>query len=293
MLWVISGLFYGLFMSFYTYVNQNNKINGYVLGLWRGFGVCFVSLPVFFIEPFYFDPLYFFLLTLQGIFIGYYDSRLFFSSAKFGAAGTSRILVFSILISMVIYWSTHPLEFVALWNRPFILMGIILSVLGAIASYLTMLKEPFTKQLIKFMLPAVFVWSFMSSVTQEIMRLHTLMYGMIYYLVLSTFISGLYNLYFYIKTERPSKEQALQEIFGEKVMYIGFLLVFFSALLIISKSIALDYTPNTGFVNALSLTSPLWVMLYDHVINHKDYASPKAGLAMIVSLLFLVILTSI
>ena len=74
---------------------------------------------------------------------------------------------------------------------------------------------------------------------------------------------------------------------------IGFLVVLFSALLIVCKSIALNYTPNTGYVNAVSLTSPLWIMLYDHVIGHKDYAAPKAGLCMILSVLALCIFANL
>lgn len=292
MIWVITGLFYGLFMSFYTAINQNNKINGYVLGLWRGFGVSFVSIPVLLIEPFFFDPLYFFLLIIQGILIGYYDSRIFFSSARFGAAGTSRILVFSILISLILYWGTHPSSFIHISRHPLILIGILLSILGIIISYMLMLKEKFTRDLIRFMLPAVFVLSLMSSLTQEIMQRHSLRYGMVYYLFFSTFVSGLYNLFYYLKTEKPTKEQALQQIFSPKVMNIGFLLVFFSSLLIVTKSIALDKTPNTAYVNALSLTSPLWLMLYNHIIRHQDFASPKAGFFMIVCLLILVLFSS-
>ena len=87
MTWVIAGLFYGLFMSFYTYINQNNKVNGYVLGIWRGLGVAFVCFPLILITPFEWDLPFFLLLIIQGLLVGFYDSRLFFSSAKFGAAG--------------------------------------------------------------------------------------------------------------------------------------------------------------------------------------------------------------
>ena len=88
---------------------------------------------------------------------------------------------------------------------------------------------------------------------------------------------------------RPTIRQAVFDIFNQKVMFIGLLVVLFSALLIISKGISLNYAPNTGYVNALSLTSPLWIMLYDHLLKNKDYASPKAGIVMIISLLFLII----
>ena len=144
-----------------------------------------------------------------------------------------------------------------------------------------MIKTPLTRQLVCYMMPAVFVWSLMSSLTQMIMQRHTLMEGIVYYLFYVTLISGFYNLYFYLKTEKPTRVLFLQQVFNQKVMYIGFLVVLFSALLIVSKSISLDFTPNTGYVNALSLTSPLWIMLYNHVINHKDYDSPKTCLLML------------
>ena len=293
MIWIISGLFYGLFMSFYTYINQNNKINGYVLGLWRGFGVCFACFPLMLITPLEWDIVYFFMLILQGIMTGYYDSHIFFASARFGAAGTSRMLVFSILISMVLWWLIHPSVFLRLWDKPLILIGILIAVASAIICYWKMLKTPITKELAKFMIPVVIVWSLMSTLTQTIMQRHSLTEGIVYYLFYVTLISGLYNLYYYIKTKHPSKEQALQDVFNPKVMNIGFLLVLFSALLIVSKGISLDFTPNTGFVNALSLTSPLWIMLYNHAIRHEDYTSPKLGLMMIASLFFLCIFASI
>ena len=289
MTWVIAGLFYGLFMSFYTYINQNNKVNGYVLGIWRGLGVAFVCFPLILITPFEWDLPFFLLLIIQGLLVGFYDSRLFFSSAKFGAAGTSRILVFSILISLFLWWMMHPQIFFKILQTPLIFLGIIASVSGVILSYAFMFKTPLTKELTRFMMPAVVVLSLMSSLTQIIMQRHHLYESIVYYLFYITLISGIYNLYFYIKTVRPTIRQAVFDIFNQKVMFIGLLVVLFSALLIISKGISLNYAPNTGYVNALSLTSPLWIMLYDHLLKNKDYASPKAGIVMIISLLFLII----
>ena len=108
-----------------------------------------------------------------------------------------------------------------------------------------------------------------------------------------TLISGIYNAVFYFKTQKKTVRQLLLNLFDDKVMYVGLLVVFFSALLIISKSISLNYAPNTGYVNALSLTSPLWIMLYNHLIHHKDYGSPKAGLCMIFGILMLCIFANL
>lgn len=292
MTWVITGLFYGLFMSFYTYINQKYKLNGYILGMWRGFGIMLVTFPIIFVEPFYFDPIYFILLTVQGLFIGYFDSRVFMASARFGAGGTSRTLVFSIVISTILWWILHPADFLVLWQRPWILLGIIAALSGTIISYLFITKDPFSKQLIKFMMPAVVVWSLMSTVNKEIMLRHQLETGIGYYLVYSMFISGLYNLYIYASQGRMSKNRVLKEVFAPKVVQASFMLILFSIALIIAKSISLAYTPNTGYVNALSLTSPLWIILFNHYFKEKDLVSVRAGLVLIVSLFFLTILAS-
>ena len=78
MLWIINGLVYGFFTALYTLVNQRNKINGYVLGIWRGFGIALLFLPFLFFLPLQTSAYNWFLLIFQGWMIGIYDSHLFF-----------------------------------------------------------------------------------------------------------------------------------------------------------------------------------------------------------------------
>ena len=51
MLWIINGLLYGFFTALYTLVNQRHKFNGYVLGIWRGFGVALIFMPFLLFLP--------------------------------------------------------------------------------------------------------------------------------------------------------------------------------------------------------------------------------------------------
>ncbi len=41
MLWIIDGLIYGFFTAIYTIFNQHYKLNAYLLGMWRGWGIAF------------------------------------------------------------------------------------------------------------------------------------------------------------------------------------------------------------------------------------------------------------
>ena len=78
MLWVIDGLVYGFFTAIYTLFNQHYKLNGYVLGIWRGFGISLAFMPFLYFFPVPESAYYWFLLIFQGLLIGVYDSHLFF-----------------------------------------------------------------------------------------------------------------------------------------------------------------------------------------------------------------------
>ena len=51
MLWIINGLIYGFFTALYTLVNQRHNFNGYILGIWRGFGISLLFIPFMFFIP--------------------------------------------------------------------------------------------------------------------------------------------------------------------------------------------------------------------------------------------------
>lgn len=84
MLWIINGLVYGFFLLLYTMVNQDRKFNGYILGIWRGYGIALVFLPFLFFLPVQTSAYNWFLLFFRGG-LSAYDSHLFFASADFGA----------------------------------------------------------------------------------------------------------------------------------------------------------------------------------------------------------------
>ena len=69
MLWIIDGLIYGFFTALYTLVNQHYKFNGYLLGIWRGFGISFFFLPFLFFLPVPDDAYYYFLLIFQAAYM--------------------------------------------------------------------------------------------------------------------------------------------------------------------------------------------------------------------------------
>ena len=151
MLWVINGLIYGFFMALYTLVNQSKKFNGYILGMWRGFGVCLLFLPFLFFIPVQTSAYNWFLLIFQGLLIGIYDSHLFFASADFGAGPTSRAMALSVLLTAILWWLITPEMFFALLEDGNIFITLILILCGFTFSYWYMIKSDVSKAVLKYL----------------------------------------------------------------------------------------------------------------------------------------------
>ena len=146
MLWIIDGLIYGFFTALYTLVNQHYKFNGYLLGIWRGFGISFFFLPFLFFLPVPDDAYYYFLLIFQGFLIGVYDSHLFFASADYGAGPTSRVMALSALITTIFWWFLTPHLFWGLLQNATVFMSLILVLFGFTVSYWQMVQSPVSKR---------------------------------------------------------------------------------------------------------------------------------------------------
>jgi len=293
MLWIINGLIYGFFTALYTMFNQHFRLNGYILGIWRGFGIFLVCLPaVFFTAP-QSGVYYWILLVSQGLMIGIYDSRLFFASAKYGAGPTSRFMSIVALVTTFIWWFITPDEFLQLLNNGTVFITLLLALFGFSFCYWQMVKSQISRQIAFYVLPAVFALAGMSIITKTIaIHSNSVWAALAYYLTVSTFVSGVYNTAMFIKTEKPSTTEFFQRVFAPKVVKSGFYLISFSLMLITAKTLALRVAPNPGYVVALLLVAPLFVFALNQSLKIPDSISIREGFAMIFFLALLMVLVN-
>lgn len=292
MLWIINGLIYGFFTALYTLVNQNKHFNGYVLGIWRGFGIALLFAPWLVAIPLLKDWRSWSLLIAQGIFIGIYDSHIFFASARFGANNTSRLLVLSVLLTTVLWWIITPQKFWHLFEDANIFITLTLCIIGFCICYWYMLQSKVSRQALVYMFPAIAALAFMSVATKEIAVISdNVWHGIIYYLTVATSISGCYNLLLLISS-KTRREEWLKMIFAPSVIRTGLYIVGFSAALIIAKTLALRISPNPGYVVALLLTAPLFVYVLSPQYKKENKLSEKAGWAMLFFLSLIVLLVN-
>ena len=293
MLWIINGLIYGFFTALYTLVNQDHKINGYILGIWRGFGIAIVFLPFLFFLPLQTSAYNWFLLIFQGWMIGIYDSHIFFASANFGAGATSRSLAITALFTTILWWILTPDLFLDFARNGNAFITLLLVLFGFTISYWYMIKSPVSRQVAIYTIPAVFALAGMSIATKEIALMGQNVWANIaYYLVVATFISGLYNSIFFIKRTHPNFKGFFSQVFAPQVIRVGIYIISFSAALIAAKTMAMRLAPNPGYVVALLLTAPIFVFLLNQYNKIPDTVSVKAGFSMIFFLILMLLIVS-
>lgn len=288
---MINGLVYGFFTAVYLLFNQHYRLDGYVLGVWRGFGICLLFAPFLFFTGFPHGVKYQLLLAAQGLCIGIYDSRVFFASAKFGAGPSSRFMAVTVLITTFAWWLLTPQKFLLLVSDGSMLVTLMLILCGFCFCYWQMLRTEVSRAAALYTLPAVLALSAMSIITKYIADGgNSLWQGLVYYLTFSTFISGVYNL---VCLKLQKKQKLLcRQFFSLKMLKTGSLLVAFSAVLIVAKTMALRTAPNPGYVTALLLVAPLFVYALNRHCRVKDGISAEAGFAMIFFLALLAVLVN-
>ena len=180
-----------------------------------------------------------------------------------------------------------------LFDNGTVFITLILILFGFTLSYWQMLKSPVNKEIIIYMAPVILALAFMSIITKDI-SIHgsSTWAAMIYYLSVSTFVSGCYNTFFYIRREKVKAKDFFKNVFSPVAIRAGLYLISFSAALITAKNLALRIAPNPGYVTALLLTSPLFVMAFNKYNKIQDTASVKAGIFMIFFLIAMMILVN-
>lgn len=268
-------------------------MNGYLLGIWRGFGIAAIFFPFTFLFPLPQNLYYWGLLILQGWLIGFYDSHLFFASARYGAGPTSRVMAVTVLITTIIWWLMTPHEFLKILQNGTVFSLLIFILLGFTVSYWLMLKDSITKEITFYMAPVILALAFMSVITKDIaIHSSSSWSGIIYYLTVSTFVSGIYNSYLFVKKEKLDMSGYIRQVFSAPTRAAGLYIVGFSAALIMAKTIALRVAPNPGYVTALLLTSPFFVLIMNKYNRIPDDFSLLAGLFNVLFLIALLVLVN-
>lgn len=277
-MWILLSFLYAITNALYTAYNEKHHYNGYILGIWRGFGVSLCSAPLLTLTSLHLPLSYLLILTVQGILIGIYDSHLFFASAKYGSRASSGFMTTCVLITAFLWWGIEIEDFKNLIKNQKYFMTLMFILCAYTISYWQMMKTHLNREAELYLYPATFALSLMSIATRFI-AIHggTMLSGITYYLTISCFISGIYNSIAYFKTKKTAKNNL------NPTLKQGAWLILLSTTLISAKTAAMRLCENPAYVIAVLLISPLFAELLE---KHKLRLTP-ATLSSIILLCML------
>ncbi|MCM1323810.1 MAG: hypothetical protein NC218_06580 [Acetobacter sp.] len=309
--WILLSLLYAVINAVYVMFNSKHHYDGYVLGIWRGFGISLLVSPLLFTVPLDIAADYFLILIMQGIMIGIYDSHLFFATSRYGAHASSGFMATTVLVTVLLWWSIDFEELRRLLQEPVRLISLGLIFCGFSVSYWQMMKVHVSLEAEKYLYPAVFALALMSIATRYIALNGGSAYaGVVYYLTIACFVSGVYNLVaFMFKRSRkkidcfpphpnppPPRGEGRDSAIcnsvnpsdndGDKTKLLmaplkhwrGAWLIVFSTILIGAKTLAFRYADNPAYVMAMLLLSPMFAEV---IQTHRLKITPFVVLVLV------------
>ncbi len=292
--WAVAGFLFAAFNAATMLVNQYYKLDGHLLSGLRGMGVALAAAPFLFFVEVPTQTRFWVLALAEAVLSSFFNSRLYASSARYGAGATSRISVLAVVFGVIFWWIYDFRQLEDLYAHPVILLGIVVSLaLAIIGAVLTQINQRSNhdvggKTALWYMMPAVLTLSAMMIIRKEIMQSGEFLSVATYYCVVTILLSGLLNMLFYaeksvfVKTSKRAVPKArIIALAAIAISATSFLTVFFGNL-------ASFRAPNPAYVTAITLVSPLLVTLYNKLNSVEDKFNPVATAVMFVGIAALI-----
>ena len=285
MIWLCAGILFALFNAATMLISQRYKLDGHLLSGLRGVGVAALSLPFAFLVDVPTRPLFWVLAGVEALISSFFNSRLYNSSAKYGAGITSRISILAVGFGVVLWWAIDYERFLELCERPAALAGIAVSLGLVLWGALIMAKQSRADGVadggsaMKYMFPAVITLALMMIVRKEIMENAEFFSATVYYCIGAIFLSGVINLIYYWKTSAAEERRRAFSI-PKRIATVAALITVASFLTIFCGNLSSFEAPNPAFVTAITLLSPLMIMAFNRMSGIPDKFDITAVLLM-------------
>lgn len=237
-----------------------------------------------------------------------------FCLGKYGSHASSGFMATCVLITVFLWWGIDFSELAALMRTPSRLITLMLILSGFSVSYWQMMKVRVSRAAEEYLYPAVFALALMSIATRYIaLNGGTAYAGVVYYLTVACFVSGVYNAVMFVRQKTPPLQQPLSSpppgsphqapvlpentsaapsklelLLAPLPHWQGAWLIAFSTVLIAAKTLALRLAENPGYVIAMLLLSPMFA----EVLNTGRVRLRPSVILVLVFLLLLLFLVA-
>lgn len=269
-------------------INQKYKLDGHLISGLRGI---FVGLLFCAAIPFVDFPkseIFWVLIAVQVALSTFYNARFYESAARYGAGSTARISVLAIAFGVVFWWIIDYERFLLLLRDAPVLFGIILSLAVVCAGFYFMALRNSRTQAgeLAYLMPAVVISAVILINRKEVMSHADFFSAAVYYCAVSIFLSGALNILIYaFKVGFKTFKTRLRT---PRVLRAGLIMALASSVTILCGNTATFYVPNPAFINALTLTIPIWVFFLDKLVGRSPKLNWGGTIIMLLGLVLLI-----
>ncbi len=260
--WPLVAILSSLSLACYVYANQLLRLDAVVGIMYRTVGVFVCLLPfVWMFKPI--DNIYFYIIcAIQGFAIYYRDYKIFALSKKIGAESTSLYQPLSIIMIFFGWIFMHPEAVIDITDDITSFVIQLVCLLAISYSLLCMKQDKETSSIITILIPVVLFTILIDIINKKSMDIggYDLAAAIFYYHFIVGGISGLCSIIMY-------KHSRIHfNFFSKKMIIYGILLMVVIFGAVITKNIAMYYTPNPAYVSAITGLIPIWIAFFDYIL---------------------------
>lgn len=290
MFWGITAVLTGLFFAAYSYLNQIVRLPVEPLMVWRGVGVAILSAPIALMAPlpdaWWFLPL----LVFQGCLIAFADGRTLHAATLFGAGPPSRVAALIILTTAILWWLVDPARFMALTEDPVRLTGVIVCLITATIAAASLSRGEADRKVLLYFLPVVAVVTLINIGNKQAMMAGPLKQVAPWYIFATSLTAGLIHMV-RMRIANTSFKEIATRCFNKQYFAPGLTILPLVTMTIACKNHAMQTAPNPAYVAAIVQLYPVWILLANKFVGHKDDTDVKAGIGLVAAGVLLMILT--
>ncbi len=219
------------------------------------------------------------------VFLG--DKIIFSSCQIYGALTVSRFMPLSVFGSFFLWLMVDTEQVKALIAKPLLATAILLSLSGAVWAVAVMRKgSDISKRAFFALLPTIVIFGLCDVFSTLAIQSQPPFIGALYFAFWVS-VSTLFCSSVFLMLQKKMRPQV------KFSFNIFVLLGFFHAVSTFGMMSAFYYAPNPGFVMALGLSIPIWVLMYRLMLKQKDdYANIAVGGVFLICATILVVLSS-
>jgi len=281
--WWLPALIGSLFSAYSAEVNRRYKMGGRRLNLWSLSLSAIILAPIMILAPWPTSIEFYLVAIANGIIMGFAGIPLLRLSADYNGRIASLINPIKVIISFFIWVGYKAILSLPIFESTAEIFGVIIVLLTITFAFFYMVKEKVNLLIIGHILPFSLLFA-LADVGIKLVMLEGIYYSFVF-VFLATLSGALTLVAFMIYR---GKKKAL---WSPKLLKAGSILATCGVCSMIGLVTSIQIADNPAYPAIVMLLSSAWLLTYYRIRKIPDNISPVSGTLIVISAMFLILLT--